>query len=185
MRNWKDKIDSIKARADFLKRLYAQETENLEASEKALEVAQEAQQHLQIIAQMVQREMHNRIVSIASKCLTAVFGEAYELVIDFVRIRGKTEARLIYKKGDQEVDPMTDSGGVMDVASLSLRLASLILSKPARRKFIVMDEPFRMVSSSNLPKLAKAIEILSKELGVQFLIVTHNEELLIGKVIRL
>lgn len=145
----------------------------------------EAQEHLQALAQAVQQKAHEQIGQIVSKCLTAVFDDMYELHIDFVQLRGKTEARLLYRKQGNEVDPLLTSGGVLDVSALAMRLANLVLSDPPRRRLLVLDEPFVGVDSDHMPRLCEVIRALAEELEVQFLIVTHNEQLQIGKVIRL
>lgn len=147
---------------------------------------QEAQKHLQQLAQEMQTQAHKQIAKIVSRCLDAVFDGMYQLRIDFVQLRGKTEAKLVYlDREGHEVDPLLTSGGVLDVSALALRIANLILSNPQPRKLLVLDEPFRGVSERNLPKVCTLIETLSRELKIQFLIVTHSEHLKIGRVIQL
>lgn len=145
----------------------------------------QAQQELQILAQAVQARSHKQISQIASRCLSAVFSDPYKLKIDFVRLRGKTEAKLVYLKDGSEVDPLRTSGGVLDISALSLRLAHLLLSTPPMRRFLILDEPMKGVAARNLLKAAALIETLSKEMGIQFLLITHNEALEVGKVIQL
>jgi DNA repair exonuclease SbcCD ATPase subunit len=85
-----------------------------------------------------------------------------------------------------EVDPITASGGgIIDVASFALRLACLCLSKPPLRRVMVMDEPFKFVSEQYRARLVELLERLAKDMGVQFIMVTHIKELEIGKVIQL
>lgn len=153
--------------------------------EEKIKHIQEAQQHLQGLAKAVQQQAHKQIARIVSKCLGTVFDDRYKLEIEFVQLRGKTEAKLLYRKNGYEVDPLLTSGGVLDVSALALRLANLVLSDPPLRKLLILDEPFVGVDVNNLPKVCAVIEALSMELGVQFLIVTHSEQLQIGKVIRL
>lgn len=56
---------------------------------------------------------------------------------------------------------------------------------PKQRKLIVMDEPFRNVSPEYRIKVRKMIELLSEELGVQFLIATNMRSLKTGTIIEL
>lgn len=163
----------------------AQEQKECEALEVKVAHITEAQVHLQQLAQAVQQKAHEQIAKIVSKCLTTVFGDMYQLNIEFVKLRGKTEAKLVYIKEGHEVDPLLTSGGVLDVSALALRIANLILSDPSPRKLLVLDEPFRGVSDANLPKVCAVIETLATELAMQFLIITHNERLQIGTVYQL
>ena len=173
----------ISARKAAWQKIKDEEAE-LERLEKAIQDTMEAQDHLQKMAQTIQQQAHERIAVIVSKCLNAVFDGMYELHIEFVRLRGRTEAKLIYRQGENEVDPLLTSGGVLDVSALALRVANLILAEPGSRKLLVLDEPATGVSAANLPKVGAMLEKLSLELGIQFIICTHVETLQIGKVIQ-
>lgn len=73
----------------------------------------------------------------------------------------------------------------MAVTSLALRLAKLMMSIPPAERWLILDEPWKGLSAKNLKKMSMLIEVLNKDLGVNFLIVTHDPELQIGKVINL
>lgn len=162
-----------------------EEKDRLAKAEALCLAAQEAQQHIQKLAVTVQQDSHRQISKIISRCLAAVFDKPYKLKIEFVRLRGKTEAQLSYVRDGHEEDPLRTSGGVLDVSALASRITKMILSEPQSRKFLVLDEPMKGVSAANLPKAALLLETLAKEMGIQFLIITHNEELEVGKVYRL
>lgn len=151
-------------------------------NEKSVQAAQE---HMQSIAKEIQEKAHRQMATVVSRSLSAVFEEPYELRVEFVERRGKTEAEFVFLRNGRKVNPRTTSGGVREVTSLALRLAKMVLAMPPARRLLVLDEPFGGVSSSNLKKVAALIEALSEDLGVQFLICTHNDELKIGNVIEL
>lgn len=150
------------------------------ACDEAITIAQSAAVHVQKLA-------HDRIATLVTQCLRAVFGEsAYEFVIVFEEKRSRTEARLTFKRGDKEVDPILASGGgVVDVAAFALRLSCLLLSKPSLRRLLVLDEPWKHLSEKYRPAMRKLIEELANRLGVQFLIVTHADTFKVGKVIEI
>lgn len=162
-----------------------QEKERMESLKRKEEDIILAQMKLQELAQAVQAESHHQIAKIVSKCLSTVFDEPYRLKIEFVRQRGKTEAKLIYVKNGREEDPLQTSGGVLDISSLGLRVSQLMLSSPQARKILILDEPMTGVDARNMHKAAALIETLSHEMGIQIILVTHNESLEVGKVIRL
>ncbi len=84
------------------------------------------------------------------------------------------------------MDPTASvGGGVVDVASFALRLACLLLASPKRRRLLCLDEPFKHLSENYRPAVRELIEVLAREMDVQFIIVTHSNELKIGKVIEL
>jgi DNA repair exonuclease SbcCD ATPase subunit len=148
-------------------------------------LVEEAQQFVQVVAQTIQQQAHADISAIVTKCLKAVFGEeAYEFKIDFQRKRNKTEAKLLFVREGYEIDPIDAAGGgVVDVASFALRVACLVLARPKRRRLLCLDEPFRFVSKEYIPAVAKMLKTLAKDLGIQVVMVTHNQNLQVGKVV--
>ena len=146
-----------------------------------------AQQLVQLVAQDIQQRAHQQIAALVTHCLKAVFGEeAYIFKINFERQRGKTSAHLLLERDGLEIDAIDAAGGgVVDVTAFALRLATLLLARPKRRQVLILDEPFKMLSREYVPKVRDLLLALSQDLGVQILMVTHNEELKIGKVIEL
>jgi len=159
---------------------------HLKSAEALSTSALEAQKILQEIAADIQQQAHQHIAFIVSRCLSAVFDEPYEFKIDFEQKRGKTDARLYFVRNGIEIDPMTAAGGgVVDVCSFALRLACLSLARPAKRKLLVLDEPFRFVSSEYRDRIRELLEQLSEEMDIQIIVITHISELETGKVIQL
>lgn len=184
--NWRTKTDQLLRRLDATLAAEKTEAAELALAQQELEIGNKAQVVVQAVAAAVQQEAHAAIARLVSRCLTAIFDRPYEFKILFERSRGKTVARMVFARGDLELDPMTAAGGgVVDVAAFALRLACVCLSQPRVRGFLVLDEPFRFVSANYRPNLRQLLLQLSAELNLQFVIVTHIEELEIGKVIRL
>lgn len=155
------------------------------AAEDKLAATEAAQAILQDVAQAVQQEAHQQIAGVVSRCLAQVFDNPYEFDIIFDRKRGRTEARLVFRRGGLEVDPLTASGGgVVDVAAFALRLACLVLSRPQVRPLVVLDEPFKFVSAQYRDRVRSMLEQLADDMGVQFLMVTHIPELVCGHVVQ-
>lgn len=181
------KLDIHKASLSLATRLVEEEEEALSVSKQEVEHLQKAQKIAQEVAKFCQESAVKQIEEIVTRCLSAVFGEdAYDFKISLVQKRGKTEAELLFTRDGNNIDPLSSAGGgVIDVASFSLRLACLILSKPSRRKLLILDEPFKMLSAEYRPLVADLLEQLAKEMNIQFIIVSHHEEMQIGKVIKL
>lgn len=163
------------------------EKKELITSRREISNFKQAQIILQNIAQTIQQSAHEHISRIVSQCLRVIFGnDAYRFSIEFERKRGKTEARLCFTKGKHEFDPKEDIGGsVLDVVSFALRISAIVMTQPRIRKLIIMDEPFKSLSASRKSRVGEMIERLAIELKVQFILITHDEELKIGKVIEL
>lgn len=163
------------------------EQDTLTAAENALDAHHGARTIIQSVASAIQQEAHSRVAGVVSRCLSTVFGpDAYEFRIEFEEKRGRTEARLVFVRDGMELSPMTAAGGgAVDVASFALRLAALMLSRPSVRKCLVLDEPFKHLSREYRPRMAELLLELAAELGMQFVVVTHDPDLACGKVVKL
>lgn len=179
------KADLLLADYKHAARSFKEERQALQDAERTLSDALEARKLLQIVAETVQKAAHQAVAGIVTRCLQTVFGEeSYVFKIDFRGARGKTEARFLLCRDGNEIDPMDAAGGgVVDVVSFALRLVALILTKPSKRRLLCLDEPFRFLSQEYRPAVAELVQELAKELDVQFILVTHSEELMIGEVI--
>lgn len=183
----KSVVASLQSNLNHLERTVATEQANLLEAEKALHRTQVAQEILQHLAQAVQQQAHQQISAVVSKCLAAVFGDdAYEFRIDFERKRGRTEAVLLFTRRGLVVDPLTASGGgAVDVAAFALRVACLMLHRPRLTRLLVLDEPMKFVSAEYQEGVRVMLEELAEDLGIQILMVTHNESLATGKLLQL
>jgi DNA repair exonuclease SbcCD ATPase subunit len=186
--NYRQHLDEFLTQRRAATQQIREEKEALAKAEEHLTHIQEAQTILQHVAQSVQHQAHERIASVVSRCLAAVFGdEAYQFVIHFERKRGRTEARLVFVRDGHEFHPTSGSGGgVLDVASFALRLACLLLRKPAPRRLLVADEPMKNVhGEENRLRTREMLETLAEEMDFQMVLVTGSEWLQCGKVINL
>lgn len=159
----------------------------LKDAEVHLANVQQAQDILQRLAQAVQQQAHERIAAVVSSCLVGVFGEeAYEFKIEFERKRGKTEAQLFFVRDGVRLDPLASSGGgVVDVAAFALRIACLVLHRPRLNRVVVLDEPFKYVSEEYQENVRAMVERLAKDLEIQIIFITHNENLATGQIIHI
>lgn len=180
-------VNALATHLDHLEASVKDESIALKKAERHLERTQAAQEILQLIAQAIQQKAHERISEVVSSCLSSVFGEScYQFNIRFDRKRGRTEAALRFTRGELDVDPLTASGGgVVDVAAFALRVACLMLHRPRLSRVVVLDEPFRFVSAQYQENVRTMLEELAKDLEMQIIQITHNENLATGKIIEL
>jgi hypothetical protein len=182
------KVTRLLSEAHTVRRQYKQEKAALQEAKARLQATEKAQAIAQAIAQQIQQSAHTRVGAVVASCLQSVFGADYSYQIEFVRKRGRTEAKLVLLKNGHEVgDPLeSDSGGVLDVAGFAQRLSCLRLSKPKLRTVIFLDEPFKNTHSNKYRHNVKEmLEKLSDDFGIQFIVVTGIDDYRIGKVIEL
>lgn len=181
-----DALRDARRRRDAAVSRVEKEDAELSRAEARLDDSRTAYDVLQRLAEQVQTTLHERLSSVVTKCLAAVFPDPYEFRLEFQRRKNRTEARAVFFRDGREFSPLRETGGgVVDVAAFALRVAVACVSRPPVRKLIVLDEPFRFLSAEYRDAARAMVETLAADLDVQFVIVTHADELRIGKVVEL
>lgn len=163
----------------YVKRKYHQEnittlTEQLEVAENRYNNALKAREIITTVAKDTQQQLEIRITNIVTMALAAVFPDPYQFVLRFTERRNQTEADLLLVRDGEEVSPIdATGGGVLDVVSFALRVAILLMSN--YRRIIILDEPFRHLSEDLQPKASEMMKMLSDKLGIQFIMVSHED----------
>ena len=167
-----DNINStVKAAKQKLKRLQEKEVK----LEEALRVVKA----VEIIMQNQLQEHNSNIVT---QALQMIFGSNYQFVTQFVERRNSVECDFYLQDNDGDLIKPVDStgGGIVDVAAFALRIASWKLHHPKLDNVIILDEPFRYVDNERQEQLIIVLQQLAKELRLQFIVVTHSEQLIEG-----
>lgn len=140
---------------------------------------EQAQTILQTVARMTQEELEYHISDVVSLALSVVFDEPYELKLDFEIRRGKTEADIWFVRNGEKIHPLSASGGgAVDVASFALRVALWSLSAKQHRNVLILDEPFKFLSSNLQARAGEMLKQISKKLGLQIIMVSHIPDLI-------
>lgn len=167
----KGKKIQIEQDINTLKDTVRRSKRNLIRHEKAREIIRE-------VGMQTQQQLQFHISDITSLALEAVFPDPYKLIVEFVQRRNKTECDLYFERDGEKVDPLTASGGgAVDVAAFALRIASWSMQQPRSRNVIILDEPLRFLSTDLQEQASIMIKEISEKLGIQFIIVTHEDTL--------
>jgi DNA repair exonuclease SbcCD ATPase subunit len=171
-------LDQCKGKQQQLQQTLTNTQAELKQNQRALRNHEQARELIRIAGETTQRGLSYHISEITSLALEAVFDSPYELTTTFVQRRNKTECDLLFTRDGNTVDPMDASGGgAVDVAAFALRVASWSMMNPRLRNTIILDEPMKNLSKDMQDKASLMLKEVSKKLGVQFLIVTHEEQL--------
>lgn len=137
------------------------------------------EQALTIVIQVgkkTQEQISFHISDITSLALSSIFPDPYTLQVEFVQRHNKSECDLYFVRDGNRVNPLKASGGgAVDIASFALRIASWSMQTPRSRSTIVLDEPFRFVSKNYQEQASTMLKEISKKLGIQFIVITHND----------
>lgn len=174
----RSKLERLKGKQQQIEQDLTSAQETLKNSTRSLHRHEEAREVIRAVGKRTQDSISFHISDITSLALSAIFKDPYELKVEFVQRRNKTECDLLFERDGMKADPMSASGGgTVDVAAFALRIASWSMMSPRSRPTIILDEPFRFVSADNQERASAMIKEISQRLGLQFIIVTHNDVL--------
>ena len=181
----KKQVSDLKQKYIDTSKLQDNTTTQLKKARTQLKTILRTQEIGQEAAEQIQQQVHRHISNIVNKCLQAIFDDPYEFKIRFVPKRGKTEAELLFIRDGRERKNV--GGGVIDVVAFALRLSSLLLSNKEIAPVEILDQPFGNVSEEdgNLERVPDMLIMLAEEFGIQFIQVTHEEKLKMGKIIKI
>lgn len=175
----REQVDQLKGRRTQIKQDIRDTKALIRTKKQSLYNHEEAREILRKVGLETQQQLQYRISDITSLALEAIFPDPNELVAEFVERRNKTECDLYFMKNGNKADPLASTGGgVVDVASFALRVASWSMQSPRSRPVIFLDEPFKHLSTDLQPKASEMLKEISDRLGLQLIMVTHEEELM-------
>ena len=110
--------------------------------------------------------------------VSAVFDYPYNVIIDFIIKRNKTEVDIRFYKGKNEIDTSLVGGGVEDVVGIAFQIALWYIT-PRKSNILILDEPLKFLKGGILPyRGAKMIKMLSQKLNIQIIMVSHSDKLI-------
>jgi len=152
---------------------------NKEIQTTSLIDIEQAQIIIQEVALTLQNSIKFHIEDIVNLALNYVFPGEYEFVLDFFIRRNQTECEFWLKKEDKLFNPLnSNGGGIVDILAFALRIALWSLKIGKKNNTIILDEPFRFISSDLQVCAGEILRELSEKLDIQFIIVTHEDQIM-------
>jgi DNA repair exonuclease SbcCD ATPase subunit len=174
----RNKLERQKGQLQQVEKTFTVLKDELRDKKRSLIRHEQAREIIRTVGLETQKSLQFHIEDITSLALEAVFDNPYKLEVDFVQRRNKTECDLYFVRDGERVDPLTASGGgAVDVAAFALRIASWSMAQPHSRNTIILDEPLRFLSVDLQEKASTMIKEVSDKLGIQMILVTHNDTL--------
>ncbi len=129
------------------------------------------------VGKYTQAYLKDYIENMVTTALQSIFEDDYSFIIDFDIKRNRPEAKISLKIRGEVVDPRDScGGGVLDIASFALRVVLWSIENPRSNNVIILDEAFKFLHGS-LENASKLLKKLSKDLGIQFIMISQLEEL--------
>lgn len=178
IKNLRQKLERLRGRQVQIENEIEIVSQKLTDERRALHRHEQAREIIREVGLKTQQELEYHISDITSLALNSVFDDPYELKTQFIERRNKTECDLLFERNGEVFDPVTASGGgAVDVAAFALRIASWVIATPRSRSVMILDEPMRFLSQKYQESASQMMKELSDRLGIQFIIVTHEQTL--------
>lgn len=178
VKQYRTSLERLKGKQMQLEKTINDLTLEIRNAKRALNQHEQAREIIREVGLKTQQTLQVHISDITTLALEAVFDDPYELNVEFVQRRNKTECDLLFVRDGNTADPLTASGGgAVDVAAFALRIASWTMQRPRSRPMIILDEPMRFLSVDLQEKASQMIKELSEKLGIQFILITHEPTL--------
>jgi len=180
MINYRQHLDTEKGKLQYLVDQKHSVESEIEALKKQIEVQIEARDTVNNVLQATQISFASFLEEVVTLGLRCVFGPEYAFKVEYRIQRGKSEAVLyVVKNGELLNAEDSCGGGIIDTASLCLRVALFALADPKPEPVFLLDEPSKMVSRGTCnQQFGKMLKELSELLKLQIICVSHDPALI-------
>lgn len=179
-----DRIQALRRKLEYRKGQRAQLQNSIDKLEDDIQAGKRAllrhERALEIVKQVglaTQKQLEYLLSDQVSLAMEAVFDDPYQLKVNFVEKRGKTEVELLFCRRDLELPPIGNvGGGTIDIASLALRIAYWSMRQDKKvRPLLLLDEPFSRLKGEEANRRALAIiREISRTLGLQIIMISDE-----------
>ena len=175
-------LSSIKGQCSLLTEQIEQSEQKIITFDKKKELYTKSVELLNLVSEATKTKTKLGFEKIVTYALRFILNDSrYGLNLNFHRRGNLTELNFNLKtpncKESLEILNAT-GGGILDIFSLALRVSLLSLVKPKIEGFLLLDEPFKMLSSNYLNNAEKFLHAINKKLNRQIILITHKTEFL-------
>lgn len=182
--DFREKVNSIKAEKNVLNRQLDGNTKELEDIKEFGIAALEARAIIQSVAKATQSILESKFSTLVTLAIRTIFMDDRAFSIQFVERRNKTELDCFVIKNGNAVGIYDGGGGQISIIALACRLAFWNLEKKSRPLFF-LDEPLAYLNSLEYQERASdLLQILSKELKIQMVVVSDQQNITADKTFR-
>ena len=149
---------------------------NIRSLKSKLEIAKKAKSIMQLVAEKTQSQIEYKISELTTLSLSTVFKDRYKFICKFKGFGEKSNhCHFLFDNNGYEEKPEDSSGGVRNIAALGLSCTVHKIADPKTRDIIFLEEPFLELKGKKANiKALKLLNTLSKELKIQFIIISDE-----------
>jgi DNA repair exonuclease SbcCD ATPase subunit len=168
----KDRLSNYRKRKKDLQ-------ESLVEGEQMFNDILECRDIMNIVGSVCQEQTKNVVEDLVSEALKVVFGETHSFEMESKIVRNQPEIYMYVVRNGVRYNLREElGGGVADLVSFVLRIVLWSITTPRSANIMILDEPGKFISKDLQSAFGDIIKELSTMLGIQFIIVSHEQELI-------
>lgn len=172
-----EEYDKLLARKTVLLVDTREQKKRVRGIKKEISAHIEARDTITKVIQITQFRIRKYIERTVTLAIRSVFDRPYTFHLKFKEQRNRVECIATVKEHGNIRDPKADmGGGLMDIIAIGFRVALLLIENPRSRMMLFLDQPFSHCGGM-IKRGATMVKELSRELFIQFIIITHEREL--------
>jgi len=139
----------------------------------------EALDVMNAVSILCQEQFKGVVEGIVTDALKFVYGETYSFEMDSEIKRNQPEIVFYVVIDGHRYSIRNDDigGGVIDVVAFALRVTLWALQDQQTDNVMILDEPLKNLDVNRLVLMGDMIKKISQDLGLQFIVVTHETQL--------
>lgn len=135
-------------------------------------------QFLEKCSELTKQDIKEKLETLVTWAIRSILQtDEFKFKVEFVSRRNQVECDFYVedKEGNKLDLIQSCGGGLVDIVSMALRIVLTELAKVEGP--LILDEPYRMVSTHYIDNASEFLRQVSKKLDRQLIIVTHNQAL--------
>jgi DNA repair exonuclease SbcCD ATPase subunit len=175
IQEFRTKLERRKGKQEQIENNIEQALIQIQEDKRDLRRHERAKEVIRQVGLKTQQQLSYNVSEITSMALNTVLDDPYELTLEFVERRNKTECDIFFVRDDIKIEPFGGGGGAVDIASFALRVASWSMERPNSRNTLILDEPFKHLKGEMTNrKMLEMVQQISKKLNIQIIMVSDE-----------
>lgn len=171
------RINQIIGKRDLLEKQIAEEQSKIEVLSHEIDITKQTVDLLTALADQRREFLKTKVEDLVTYGISAVFGVPYTFFFDVDEHKGLRSMTPKVSLNGEVMDIVNaHGGGLVVVIGFLLRVVTLALIG-SKYKILLLDETFSHVSESYLEPLSVLIKTVTSRLGIQIILVSHQEVL--------
>ena len=175
----KQRFNQVKAQVTNLQSRLIEIEKQVDDCKAENDLIEDANRFLISFSESIRQKLKGKLESLANMALKSVFPDK---TMKFIIMGNRSKNGLhydLYLETDGNINSLFSGcgGGVFEVIALALRISYLRILHGSLRQTMILDESLKFLDSTRMPLAIKWLKSISKEMNIQFIIITHIPEL--------